>query len=216
VNARVVLIVLLASSLVAARLPGAHEPIGAPTKRLATFPVEVDGWTGKDDPFDAQVMKVVGTDDDLHRIYKKGDAYLWLYVGYYGTKKGGRTGHLPHHCYPAAGYRIVTFETLPVKMTNGRTAQVNHLVLERKGELTSTLYWIHSGEQRVLTDGWMMNMSRLRRRLLNGRDDGALVRISGPVFGTIDETVGRQMAFAQDVLETLPQHWPLERSSENL
>ena len=212
-NPRRISIVLMLLAVVATRLPGAPTPTGQPERRLATFPAELQGWKGTDDPFDKNVMKVVATDDDLHRLYKKGSDYLWLYVGYYGTRKGGRTGHLPHHCYPAAGYRIVTFDMVSLQRADGRRERVNHLILEKDGQTSSTMYWIHSGEQQVLTDGWMMNLTRLRRRLTNGRDDGALVRISGPVQGSVEETVARQKQFAESFLEAIPGHWPLEKSS---
>lgn len=215
-NPRIVSIVLLGVALVCAYLPGKATFTGDPERRLATFPVEFEGWQGKDDPFDAKVMEVVGTDDDLHRIYRKGEEFLWLYVGYYGTRKGGRTGHMPQHCYPAGGYRIASFEKIPVTVGEGRTEWVNHLLLERNGQMTSTLYWIHSGEQRVLTDGWMMNVTRIRRRLTDGRDDGALVRISAPVQGTVESTLERQREFAAEFLETIPEHWPLETEAHNL
>ena len=215
-NARLVSIVFLAAALLVAKLPGSADVAGKPEKRLSTFPIEMDGWSGKDDPFDKEVMRVVATDDDLHREYRKADAMLWLYVGYYGTRKGGRTGHLPHHCYPAAGYRIVKLDKVPVERGDGRTVQVNHIVLERKGRVTSALYWIHSGEHQVLSSGWAMNFSRLRRRLTEGRDDGALVRISAPVTGSVEATVEQQRSFAKDFLDRIPDHWPLESSAENL
>lgn len=211
-NPRRISLLLLATALIATKLPGAPIPVGSPEKRLATFPTELKGWQGKDDPFDKNVMKVVATDDDLHRLYRKDGDYLWLYVGYYGTRKGGRTGHLPHHCYPAAGYRIVSLDMVPLRKADGRIVSVNHLILEKNGQTSSTMYWIHSGEQQVLTDGWMMNLTRLRRRLVNGRDDGALVRISGPVQGSVEETVKRQREFAETFLDTVPQHWPVEKS----
>lgn len=212
-NPRRVSVVLLLMALVATRLPGAPTPVGKPEKKLATFPQELAGWSGKDDPFEESVMAVVATDDDLHRLYRKDDKYLWIYVGYYGTRKGGRTGHLPHHCYPAAGYRIVSIDMVPLTTADGKTVPVNHLILEKGGKTTSTMYWVHSGEHQVLTDGWMMNLTRLRRRLLNGRDDGALVRVSGPVQGSLEETIERQKEFAQSFLATIPGHWPLEKTS---
>lgn len=215
-NPRLVSIVLLLTALVAVRLPGAPLPQGEPQRRLSGFPMALDGWSGKDDPFDDNVMRAVDTDDAIHRLYRKGDAYLWLYVGYYGTRKGGRTGHVPQYCYPAAGYRIVQTNMVPVKSADGTTAWVNHLVVERNGQQVSTLYWFHSGEQKILTDGWMMNFARLRRRLLNGRDDGALIRISGPVAGSVEETVRRQAEFARDFLTEIPAHWPLESKAPNM
>ena len=212
-KARFFSIGLLALSAVLMRYPSAPTPVGAPQKRLAGFPVRMDGWTGKDDPFSASVMDAVDTDDAIHRKYDSASGSVWLYVGYYGTRKGGRTGHLPHYCYPAAGYQIQDLGKEPLKLADGRTVTVNRLLVERKGQRTLVLYWIQSGEQKVLADGLAMNLSRLRRRLTQGRDDGAFVRITSIVTDSVERTLEREKSFAVDVLSNLGDHWPVEAVS---
>jgi len=212
-KARFFSIGLLALSCVLMRYPAAPTPVGAPEKKLAGFPIEMAGWTGKDDPFAASVMDAVATDDALHRKYDSADGSVWLYVGYYGTRKGGRTGHLPHYCYPAAGYQIQEFGKEPLTLADGRSVDVYRLLVERKGQRTLVLYWIQSGEQKVLSDGLAMNLSRLRRRLTQGRDDGAFVRISSIVTDSVERTLEREKGFAVEVLRNLGDHWPVEAVS---
>jgi EpsI family protein len=212
VKARLFSIGLLAASLVLMRYPETPLPAGAPEKRLAGFPMTFEGWKGNDDPFDAAVMAAVDTDDDLHRKYTSDLGSLWLYVGYYGTKKGGRTGHLPHHCYPAAGYRIVDLGREKISFGNGLSATVNRILTERNGKQTLALYWVHSGDQEVMADGLAMNLSRLRRRLTKGRDDGAFIRISSNVTGSVEATLKREKVFAAEVLNRIGEHWPVERT----
>jgi len=216
-KARFLSIGLLAVSFVLMRYPESPVPSGVPEKRLAGFPSEFSGWVGKDDPFSAEVMAAVDTDDDIHRTYASAQGNVWLYVGYYGTKKGGRTGHLPHHCYPAAGYQILDLGKEEIALSNGRKVMVNRILTERKGQLTVALYWIHSGDQKVLADGFAMNMSRLQRRLLKGRDDGAFVRISSVVKNEAPiAALEREKRFAAEVLERIGDHWPVEGDTKDL
>lgn len=210
VKARFLSIGLLAVSFVLMRYPETPVPTGEPEKRLSGFPMAFDGWKGKDDPFPENVMQAVATDDDLHRLYASGEGSVWLWVGYYGTRKGGRTGHLPHHCYPASGFRIVDLGKENISLSDGRSVEVNRILTERKGRRTLALYWIQSGDQKVLADGFAMNLSRLRRRLTEGRDDGAFVRISSVVTGTVEEALERERRFAAGFLERIGAHWPVE------
>jgi EpsI family protein len=174
--------------------------------------MKVGAWAGKDDPFDASVMQAVDTDDAIHRKYTAPDGSLWLYVGYYGTRKGGRTGHLPHHCYPAAGYQILDLGKEKISLADGRSATVNRILTERNGRMTLALYWIQSGDQEVMADGFAMNLSRLRRRLTKGRDDGAFIRITSNVTVSAEVTLEQERKFAAEVLGRIAEFWPVERT----
>ncbi len=213
-NARLLSIGLLAASFVLMRYPETPLPTGAPEKRLAGFPMAFDGWTGKEEPFQASVMEAVDADDSLHRRYEAAQGGLWLYVGYYGTQKGGRTGHLPQHCYPAAGYKVLDLGKETLVQANGQPVAVNRLLTERNGQKTMVLYWIQSGDQKVLADGFAMNFSRLTRRLTQGRDDGAFVRISSVVSKSEADTLAAEKKFSVDVLDRIAAYWPLEKGPQ--
>jgi EpsI family protein len=150
-------------------------------QRLDSLPRQLGPWSGEDHRFDDKVYKALNADANLLRMYTGGGADLWLYIGYYGTEKGGRTGHLPRHCYPGSGWEIERMGRETVAGPGGDPRHVNTILVRRGEERRLALYWIHAGGDRVLDSGWRMNVTRLFRRIAENRDDGAFVRISGPV-----------------------------------
>ncbi len=204
----------LALALLAAGLIARRGDVRILRDGLPGIPLEIDGWKGRDDRFDDDVYKKVDADATLLRRYERpGGAVIWLYIGYYGTRKGGRTGHTPVYCYPGAGWDIEEKGTEAVPGPGGGDARVNRLLLRRGDVRTHVLYWMQSGDGRALNSGWRMNLHRFWRRALSNRDDGALVRLSGPV----DEdgpaaALTLQKSFAAAVLKELPRHWPEERA----
>jgi EpsI family protein len=149
-------------------------------------------------------------DFNLQRAYRHslGD-FVWLYVGYYGTARGGRPEHTPWVCYPAAGWGIETSRELVVDPAKGLRA--NELVVEAEGERRLVLFWYRSERRTGITGSLALSLSHLRDRLLRGRADIALVRVSTPIEDG-DETAARARlaGFAVTVDEQLAGHWPVE------
>lgn len=198
-------------------LRAAHEPgqelITEP--RLAGLPMRLAGYQGADHTYGENIYEVLNADDTVLRKYEKHDAdFHWLYVGYYGTAKGGRTGHQPHHCYPAAGFRIVEEGHEVVRRKNGEPVRIQRILVEKDGHLTLALYWNQSRE-RVFESGLEMNINRVVRRITENRDDGAFVRLSAPVRTSVPLTLERQKALASAVITALPEHWPVEKVANN-
>ena len=179
-------------------------------RRLALMPDRLAGYDGKEDRFDEAVLAALKTDDQLNRLYLKTTAdFHWLYVGYYGTAKGGRTGHVPHHCFRGSGFTILDRgkEIIP---SAGGAVRVNRILVKKpNGPVISCLYWFQSRNE-VLDSGWDLNWKRFRDRLREGRDDGAFVRVLSPLDGSVEETVARQRRFAGGVIAALPAAWPVE------
>src|SRR5207244_1770195 len=108
--------------------------------------------------------QVLNADGHLLRRYEKSPAqFLWLYVGYYGTEKGGRTGHLPQYCLPGAGYQIESLGKEWIQTAGGDEVRVNRLLARKNGEETLILYWIQSDGSRVVDSGVKMNINRFMR-----------------------------------------------------
>ncbi|MCH8960606.1 MAG: exosortase-associated EpsI family protein [Bacteroidetes bacterium] len=74
---------------------------------LDHLPRHILGLNGRDDRFDESVYRVLNADYHLLREYRS-DAHpaVWLYIGYYGTAKGGRPSHVPQACYTGQGFSI--------------------------------------------------------------------------------------------------------------
>ena len=129
-----VIIVLLALAVGAVGVARADRFEQIPLRStFATFPMSVAAWTGVlQPPLSAREIEVLGADDHLVRAYfdesRKG---VGLYIGYYGTERGGRPEHTPEVCYPMAGFSIVESRTVSIDRARGLRA--NEFLVERSG-----------------------------------------------------------------------------------
>ncbi len=199
---------------------------------LDHLPRQILGLEGRDDRFDESVYRVLNADYSLLREYRGGaHPAVWLYIGYYGTAKGGRPSHVPQACYTGQGFSIVEWTKVPVlspepsrpvpSRVEGRASpepsrRVNKMHVKRGNEHQLVLFW-HQSRDTVLADGIEQNLHRLKNRLLYNRDDGAFVRIStGMVPGREDEAVALLQDFAGELLSLLPAYWPEERPESSV
>jgi EpsI family protein len=188
-------------------------PLAADTQRLATLPTQIGPWRSVDVPLASEVESVLRADFNLQRAYATpiGDE-VWLYVGYYGTTRGGRPEHTPRGCYTGAGWGIRSTRSLDAAPGSG--LRVMEYAVEREGEQRLVHYWHYwyrSYRRTGMVGGFDQNIDRLVGRLLHGRADGALVRLS-TVVGPGDEVAarGKLLAFAVALDPLLAERWPLE------
>ncbi len=193
---------------------------------LDHLPRQILGFEGRDDRFDESVYRVLNADYHLLREYRS-DAHpaVWLYIGYYGTAKGGRPSHVPQSCYTGQGFSIVEWTRIalpspepsrPVpSRVEGRASpeqgrRVNKMHVKRGNEHQLVLFW-HQSKDKVLADGIEQNLHRLKNRLLYNRDDGAFVRLSTSMSPDNEaEALALLQNFAGELLRLLPAYWPVE------
>ena len=177
---------------------------------LDHLPRQILGFEGRDDRFDESVYRVLNADYHVLREYRS-DAHpaVWLYIGYYGTAKGGRPSHVPQGCYTGQGFSIVEWTKIPGP--GGVAGQLNKMHVKRGNEHQLVLFW-HQSRDTVLADGIEQNLHRLKNRLLYNRDDGAFVRLSTSMSPDNEaEALARLQDFAGELLRLLPAYWPEER-----
>jgi EpsI family protein len=190
-------------------------PLVADASPLATLPLEIAGWRGEEIPLDAAVERELRAEFNLQRAYLHPSGELvWLYVGYYGTTRGGRPEHTPRGCYTGAGWHIL--ETRALAADPRARLRVNEFLVERDGEQQLVHFWYRSHRRTGLLGGLDQNLDRLLGRLLDARADGALVRVSAPVRA--DDLVGargRLLAFASALDPLVAERWPTERPARS-
>lgn len=189
------------------------EPVVVKTN-LENLPMEIAGFKATEDFFSDSVYKELNADRHVYRHYQNADGNMVdLYIGYYGTAKGGRTGHNPYACLPGAGWgiEVTKFARITTKVFKDGV-KVNY-VLARKGEIYETvLHWYQSAGTKVLSTGIHQNIERFIGRVFNNRNDGSFVRIS-----VRSDQRGLKGAdslarlFAANILDLLPQYWPVEK-----
>jgi hypothetical protein len=80
------------------------EPVVVKTN-LENLPMEIAGYKATDVFFSKAVYDELNADKHVYRHYRSSDGQqVDLYIGYYGTAKGGRTGHNPYACLPSSGW----------------------------------------------------------------------------------------------------------------
>ncbi len=195
---------------------------------LDQLPRHIGGLEGRDDRFDESVYRVLNADYHVLREYRgAGDRGVWLYIGYYGTAKGGRPSHVPQSCYTGQGFSIVEWTKVPVlspepsrpvpspeatrRASPEGTRRVNKMHVKRGNVHQLVLFW-HQSKDKVLADGIEQNLHRLKNRLLYNRDDGAFVRLSTSMSPDIEaEALALLQNFAGELVKLGPANWPEER-----
>ena len=90
------------------------------TRELAQLAPSLGSWSSEDVPVDDDVARMLRADFNVQRAYRHslGDV-VFLYVGYYGTARGGRPEHTPWVCYPSTGWEILASRVVSVDAASG-------------------------------------------------------------------------------------------------
>ncbi len=190
---------------------GLQPQLAVDAGRLNTLPIRIGDWKGENIPIESTVEAVLQADHHVQRMYRHPSGeIIWSYIGYYGTSRGGKPEHGPRGCYTGAGWGIADSRTVPVDPTRG--LQVNEYHVKRDGEDRLVHYWYRSHRGTGFLGGWDFNLDRMLGRLLEGRADGALMRVSTR-FRPDDITGarGRLIAFASEFDRLVDSRWPVEQ-----
>jgi EpsI family protein len=180
---------------------------------LENLPLNIAGFHGSEDSFSPAIYEELNADLNVYRHYRSPEGkQVDLYIGYYGTAKGGRTGHNPYACLSGAGWGIIEqgeVEVFPMYRQEGVT--LNYVVARKDGINNVILNWYQSAGTQVLGTGLQQNIQRFLGRVLHNRNDGAYVQVfsfaEDPEVPRAKEVVRH---FALNLLELLPDYWPAE------
>ena len=185
-------------------------------KNFNKMPYTIGAWKGEDNDFAQEIYNVLRADDNLSRIYTRDDGKrLGLYIGYYGTKRGGHPEHIPSGCYTGAGWGIESVTPLDVSAYDGsKTITINNFYAVKGNEGEQVLYWLQNFRGTVSHSGLRQNIEKMKTRLLYNRNDGAFIRINARVDLTSGETrddvIAFQKNFISHLIPLLPKYWPVE------
>lgn len=186
-------------------------PVVVDASSLAQLPTTLGPWRSSEQPLDQTAERMLEPDASVQRIYRHrlGDV-VWLYVGYFGTERGGSPRHLPSTCYLAQGWSVDERPSLEVDADLG--LRVNEFLVSQGGEVRLVHFWYRSRRATALLTPDALDIDHLLGRLAGPRADGALVRISTPLGADgLDAARSRLADFAVRVSPQLGEHWPSEQ-----
>jgi EpsI family protein len=190
------------------RSPGEAVPI---RRALDAFPNAIGGWQSRQDTsLQTDIVNLLKIDDYLMRRYvDEAGRSLWLYVGYWASqRRGAAQVHSPRNCLPASGWEPIEASRLMIAV-GGRPEPltVNRYLIQKDRELQVVVYWYHA-QGAPIAGEIPAKIQMMRSAILRNRTDGALVRVSSPVSGSVPETTQRLVRYVQALYPRLGEYLP--------
>jgi len=216
-NRAIVLFVTLLCG--AAGVVRANRPEQAPPRvSFDQFPLQLGAWTGQMlPPLDEKVLKVLGADDYLNRVYSGPDrSAAGLYIGYYKSQRQGDSIHSPQNCMPGAGWEPLerTLITIPAPTGEGAGTtdiSINRYVIQKGVDRQLVLYWYQSHGRVVASEYWS-KFYLVRDAVRLNRTDAALVRVIVPIASNDEDSEKQAETRAVDLVKkiypVLPSYLP--------
>jgi exosortase D (VPLPA-CTERM-specific) len=147
---------------------------------LLTYPLSLGDWSGTPRFLEREIEEVLGTDDYILAdfVEQNSGELVNLWIAYYGSQLGDSNIHSPTVCLPGAGWEYIEFGPRRTGLTDfaGDPLIVNRGVIVKGTERIVMYFWMEMrGES--LHESHLVKYVNLRDSVLEGRSDGALVRL---------------------------------------
>ena len=185
-----------------------HGEAIVPRQPLQDLPYSLAAWTGKEQPLQQDVLRVVGVSDYANRYYSSSsEPPVQLYVGYYASQRTGDTIHSPKNCLPGSGWDPIHSGYATLYLPNGRKIVVNESVIQQDQNKQLVFYW-YQGRGRVIASEYAGKLCLVADALSRNRTDGALVRLVTPMNDGQDKARSRLTDFTQQLFPALDKLIP--------
>jgi EpsI family protein len=180
---------------------------------LNRFPQQLGGWTGTDIPIDKDVLNILGPGDFLLRIYQDKSQsktpYVDVFIAYFPSQRAGDTIHSPQHCLPGSGWAPVENQRITLNTPGHKPFPANRYLIAKGDARELVLYWFWAHNRGVASEYWA-KFYLVTDSIKMNRSDGALVRITTPMFPgeTAEQAQQRILPFADDVMPLLDSYIP--------
>jgi EpsI family protein len=179
----------------------------APHWPLREFPSDLGPSHSEDRPFETEVVRAVGADDYINRVYLGSALPIELYVGYYKDQRSGDRIHSPKNCLPGSGWEPVHASRVEIGSESGAPVVVNGYLVAQGSRRNMVLYWYQSRGQ-VVASEYMARFLLIADGLKNRPTDGALVRIWTTAADGEVSAQARAVDFARRVYPQIEKFLP--------
>lgn len=177
---------------------------------LDLFPAELGRWHARQDtPLEPQVIDILKVSDYLVRRYVHDSGQsLWLYIGYWATQRKGAEVHSPRNCLPGAGWEPVEATRITIELPEPHPPiRVNRYIIQKDRRMQVVLYW-YQARGRAIAGEVDAKIEMVRGAITRNRTDGAIVRVSSVVAGSLQETTERLVGYVQRAYPVLHEFLP--------
>jgi EpsI family protein len=180
--------------------PGLERP-------LNEFPSTIGSLRSEDRPFEQQIVRAIGADDYINRIYLDSSPPVELYIGYYKDQRSGDKIHSPKNCLPGSGWDPVHATRVQIGTVNGTSVIVNGYLVAQGAKRDMVLYWYQSHGRIVASEYWAKFLL-IADGLKNRPTDGAMIRIWTTAADGEETAQARAVEFAHRVYPQVDEFLP--------
>jgi EpsI family protein len=208
--ARVLLsLALLTGALMILEFRSAGEAVPA-RKPLASFPTAVGVWRENAGvALELGVLDMLKPTDYVMRRYDDpARRSIWMFIGYWDSQRKGFEPHSPRICLPLGGWEVLERSLVSIRVGDkSAPIDVNRFLVQKDRERMVVLYWFHS-QGRAVAGEMAAKIETARNSLLRHRTDGALIRVTGSVSRTTEETSSALVEYIQAMYPVLSDFLP--------
>jgi EpsI family protein len=179
----------------------------APRWPLREFPSDIGLSHSEDRPFETQIVRAVGADDYINRVYLGSTPPIELYVGYYKDQRSGDRIHSPKNCLPGSGWEPVHSTRVQIGSESGVSVLVNGYLVAQGTRRNMVLYWYQS-HGRIVASEYLAKFMLIADGLKNRPTDGAMVRIWTTASDGEASAQARAVDFARRVYPQIEEFLP--------
>jgi hypothetical protein len=185
---------------------------------LASIPLDLGEWTGRDEPVEADIIERAQTTEYLNRNYeshKYPGLSVRLWINY--SLQGNNLRHTPEICLPSGGWNKIESQTRMLSVPVGRGRSITFIRLGYgRGELVEHVgFWYY-----IFGEGKLENYVRrlpITSRSSHGRTTrGSSMTVEVFCPGENDPEGEGLREFARVLLKALEEILPLQRADYHI
>jgi EpsI family protein len=189
------------------RSPGEAVPI---RKSLDTFPSAVGAWQAREGVLlEPEILNILKAKEYLlRRDQDPSGQSVWLFIAYWDTLRKGVTPHSPRNCLPGSGWEPLESSMVTIPLPQPlMPIMVNRYLVQKDRDQQVVFYWYQS-QGRAIAGEMAARVQLVKNSIVRHRTDGALVRVSSPVYGSVQDTSDRLVKYVQAMYPVLGEYLP--------
>ena len=189
------------------RSPGEAVPI---RKSLDGFPTAVGTWQAREGVLlELDTLSVLKPKDYLMRRDQDSSGKgLWLFIAYWDSQRKGAQPHSPRNCLPGGGWEPLEASRMMIRLPQPLAPiSVNRYLIQKDRDQQLVFYWYQS-QGRAIAGELAARLEMMKSSIVRHRTDGALVRVSSPVYGGVQQTSDRLVGYIQALYPILSEYLP--------
>jgi EpsI family protein len=166
---------------------------------LDSIPRSVAGFTARDEYISPESLRLLGADMTLARSYvDDSGAEIDLFIGYFAAQQENSQIHSPKHCYPGAGWDIISEGSIRLDIGGSVTA-ARKLLISDGSSTQLVVYWFYMRDGTV-PDEFSLKWRQMTDALLARPQAASFIRFSAIVPPGEEEAImARTVGFIEDI-----------------